>query len=167
MKRRSAYTLVELTVVMSMGSTLLFVAVGLLHQAMTLASASQAQARQHRELDRLARQFRLDVHRAAECSVVPPLQLGLVMPDQSQVRYEVRDNRILRRQSIAGQSDSGDSFLLASGATANFELRGEPERAGLTVLARPHPAVDATRVDRQVVAVVGRLLAHETAAVTP
>lgn len=62
MRHRAAHTLVELVVSMTVGSALMVLAVGLLHQSLSLASTARTRANQFRTLDRLAQDFRRDAH---------------------------------------------------------------------------------------------------------
>ena len=167
MNRRKAFTLVELSVSMAAGGALMILAIGMLHQSMSLASTARGRSDQQQTLNRLAREFRVDVHRAAQCIVVSPASMRLVMSDDSQIRYEVNGSRIRRIQQLDGDLVRRESFDCGAGSSATLESQTEPARALLTVVRTPHPNSDQTRVDRQVAAVVGRLASHETAEVTP
>jgi hypothetical protein len=167
MRRTRAYTLVELSVAMTAGSTVMILAIGLLHQSMTLGSIARARADSHRTLNRLAHEFRGHVHQAKRCIAEPEQDIRIVMPDDSQVVYQVDGNRIDRRQQLNDGPIRRESFLLDEGTTATFEISQQPTRAILTVIRQPSRAIDVVRVDRKVAAVVGRRTAHENGEVSP
>lgn len=167
MIKRRAFTLIELSVSMTAGSALLIMAIGLLHQSMSLASTARERSDHQRTLNRLAQEFRRDVHRAAQCTTTSTDRMQLRMPDASEITYVVSDNRVTRRQPRDGGPDRRESFEFGSSATATFESLTEPNRAVLVVVDRPHPSIDRTRIDRKVAAVVGRLASHENSEVSP
>jgi hypothetical protein len=118
-------------------------------------------------LNRLAQEFRRDVHRAAQCTTTSADRMQLRMPDESEITYVVNENRVIRRQPRQQRLEHRESFEFSSSATAVFESRSEPNRAVLTVVDRPHPSINHTRIDRKVEAVVGRLASHENLGISP
>ena len=69
-RRRSlGHTLVELLIVMSTGSAMLVLAIGMIHQSMTISSRSEKQANHHRAYSRLAMQLRDDIRASVRCRV--------------------------------------------------------------------------------------------------
>jgi hypothetical protein len=166
MKNRTAVTLTELLVTMSAGSALMMLAIGTLHQSMSLASAARQRSDHQRTLDRLARAFRHDVHRADQCSVGSPEHVEFSMPDDSAVTYDVSANRVTRQQRLQQGPDHRETFEFNAEALVTFERLDEPARAVLTIAGKL-PSGGPARVDRQVSAVVGRLIKHERAEVSP
>jgi prepilin-type N-terminal cleavage/methylation domain-containing protein len=165
MNQRHGFTLVELLVTMILGSTLMVLAVGLVHQTLSLSSASRQRDDHMRSLNRLARQFRFDVHRATTCTVTTPDRMQLEMPDDSVVTFRAEANRVTRTQPTSDGPTRRAAFLLLPDSSIQFEALDDPVRALVTV-ARPMITVSHEDViDRKTEAVVGRLAIHEAAEV--
>jgi hypothetical protein len=168
MSKREAFTLVELTVTMSAGSAMMILAIGMLHQSMSLATVARQRADHQRSLDRLAGEFRQDVHRAVRCTVdTKEDAIELIMPDDNVVTYKVEGNHVARRQPLHDGLSRREAFEFNDSSTATFESLQQPARAVLTVIHRPTGGLVRPRVDRKVAAVLGRLTQHEQAEATP
>ena len=164
MKSRHAYSLVELSVCMSAGTALLILAIGMLHQSMTLASASRHRSTEVRIQNRLARQFRLDVHQATQCVVESEARLRLAMPGENEVVYVIDGSNISREQPLDDGSTRRNEFDCGADVIASFASLSQPSRAVLTVARQVQ---QDRRIDRQVAAVVGRTRSHQNAEVSP
>lgn len=167
MNRRSGFTLIELTITMSAGTVMMILAIGMLHQSMTLASRAHQQMQHLRALDRLAREFRRDAHRAQGCTVGPEGVIHFSLPDQGVVTYRAAGRQITRQQPLADGRSRRESFVLTDQSSTTFESLSEPFRAVATVVHRPPGAVTTPRVDRKVSAVIGRLTQHEMGDLSP
>jgi hypothetical protein len=165
-KTRYAFTLIELSVTITAGSALMILAIGLLHQSMNLASIASDRADHQRTLERLAREFRSDVHHAVNCTVTANDDALLVLPDEMIVTYVVQTDRVTRKQRLGDKLVRQEVFPFGVPANATFESLESPRRAVLTV-AGVSPVGDRTRVDRKVSAVIGRLIQHERGEVSP
>jgi len=163
MIRRKAFTLVELCVTMSAGSAMMILAIGLLHQSMSLATVSRQRADQQRSLDRLGGEFRRDVHRAVRFNVDAQDKIELIMPDNDIVTYLAQGNQVIRRQPLDDRLARREVFEFNDSSNATFESLQQPARAVLTVLHQSPGGLVEPRVDRKVVAVLGRLTMHEQA----
>lgn len=161
MNERKAFTLVELTVTMSTGSAMMILAIGMLHQSMSLATTARQRAEHQQALDRLAREFRRDTHRAARCTVGPEDAIELVMTDDSVVSYRAQDNHITRQQPMANGHSRREVFTLNDQSSATFESLANPSRAVLTVMHLSPGGSIKSRFDCRVAAVIGRLTIHE------
>ncbi len=95
MRHRAAHTLVELVVSMTVGSALMVLAVGLLHQSLSLASTARTRANQFRTLDRLAQDFRRDAH----------LATSVVTPDAQRLELTTEDGGVIRYLSVLDESE--------------------------------------------------------------
>jgi len=166
-KRRDAFTLVELSVSMTAGSTLIILAIGLVQQSMSLASLGRQRSGHQRTLNRLAGEFRHDVHRAERCTVESPQRMQLVLPGDTLVTYEVREHRLSRQEPLADGRSRREAFVLDAHSTVTFESIDQPTRAVLSILRNSNPPAGQPRVDRKIAAVVGRLTAHERGDVSP
>lgn len=165
MTRRHGFTLSELVVAMSAGSALMIVAVGLLHQSLSLSSVARQRNDYLRTSRQLARQFRTDVHLATEATVSQQGSLELKNSDQSVVSFQADSNRVIRVQSQKDGPARRWEYILLSNATATFSLRDDPNRAVATITRSPIVGQEEI-VDRTIEAVIGHRGILETGEVT-
>ena len=147
--RRSGYTLIELMVVLSVSSTLLMVAVGWIHQSMTLASAMRDRQHHHQSLMRLSRQLRDDVHRGVSASMASDEQLVITFADGKKLSYTIKENGIWR-QSIGGDGPVlQDNFEFFRPVAARWDVSELPDWISLVVVREPRVAtpIDGPMID--------------------
>lgn len=160
---RRAFTLVELLVSMSVGSTLLVLAIGMVHRAMTLETTARGRAATHRTALRLADQFRRDIHHASAVSLPEgsngnaPAQLRIELPNQEPTTYAATDRGVIRLQQLASEQTRREEFFFPAGYQIDFAELQSPRRAVLTVRRETGLTGYAPRVELHVEAVVGRL----------
>jgi len=164
---RNGYTLIELSVTISVGSSLMMLAVGLLHQTMNLTSTARTRAAQHHTLDRLTQDFRQDVHVTTEAALTDPQHLELLRADGTAVRYQIEPARIRREERLEGAIVRREDYVLGEGLVVTFETMDQPERAAFQLRAPSANAGAGPSPTRQVAAVLGRKLAHQRAEVSP
>lgn len=167
MIRRKAFTLVELCVTMSVGSAMMILAIGMLHQSMSLATVARQRGDYQRALDRLASEFRRDVHRAVQCTVDTQQSAALTMSDDTVVTYRSEGNRVIRQQPLGDGRSRRETFEFDDASTAIFESLQQPARSVLTVIHQSPIGGMKPRVDRKVAAVIGRLSQQEQAEASP
>lgn len=170
-KCRDAFTLIEMVLTFSAGSSLLLLAVSLVSQSMSLSKSSMRRAEKDRFMARLEHDFREDVHMATSAEVNEVGSLLLQRSDDLQVTYRFSDDRILRECRAATDKDqpanaAGDAtsdaalmsedYRLESGSTALFSVLSMPARAELSVERRLPGTGEEKRVDSHVVALVGK-----------
>jgi prepilin-type N-terminal cleavage/methylation domain-containing protein len=155
----AGFTLAEMMVVMTVSSTLLVLATGMVHQTMTLQSRGrQLGARQQTAL-RLASQFRHDVQRSRQASLQrdgTALIFESRRPGESAVTYNAEDGQVLRAQLRANGQHQRESFRFTPGDQAHFELLPGPRRAVLVITHPIEQVGDKPRLELHVEAVVGR-----------
>jgi prepilin-type N-terminal cleavage/methylation domain-containing protein len=110
---RSGVSLIELLVVMSVGSTIFLIAVGWIHQSMSIASRMKQRELHHGRLMELSRSLRADAIDASEISLEGN-RLEIVSDGKTRVTYTIQSNVLDRRQSL-------DSTVSVN----RFELRRE------------------------------------------
>lgn len=98
---RSAFTLIEMLVIMPVLTTLLFLSIAWMHKTMQFTSAAKAQRQYHQKMTRLAWDFRDDIN---GCQKVSPLADGVSIEFGNGVikNYVIADNEI---RSTSLQSD--------------------------------------------------------------
>lgn len=133
MKQRRASSLVELMMCMTAGSSLMLVAIGMVHQTMTVSRQTTEQTDHDRSLARLAMQFRFDAHRASGASAKSENELSLTCSDGTVVTYQFADRHITRRHQRASGEDEQEGFALGGQATATFQALSDPDRVELII----------------------------------
>ena len=162
MNQPRGHTLVELIVTMSVGSTLLLLATGVVHRTMRFESVSRERGDVHRTAGRLSHDFRRDAHQAESLQLSDeadqPSTMRLTLPDQDAVTYTVDKGMVLREQRLADGQVRREPYYLPPGYRATFARLFRPRRAVLTV-EHDHGLVgEAPRTLVHVEAEVGRLL---------
>jgi type II secretory pathway pseudopilin PulG len=153
MKRAGGMTLVEIIVVLTVGTVLLGIAVGLLDALMQMEGAARQRARTTAMLAELCRQFRDDAHAAS--GAVPGSDPGgslvLRMPSGQTIVYRIESGKITRGEEGPAASGREDEFpLVQHAAKATLDVRAGPQGgAGVTVLVIPlsNPAAAPLRVE--------------------
>jgi prepilin-type N-terminal cleavage/methylation domain-containing protein len=145
---RRAFTLIEILVVITVGSVLMGVAVVMLAALLK----SEGSSRRHLEyctiLNRLDDQFRDDVHAAAKAT---PGERGealeLVMPEPGAklVRYRFEPGEIVREESEGEKILGRESFTLPEEVSAKFEQKQEGESSMLILRVEPK-AIDGGKI---------------------
>jgi prepilin-type N-terminal cleavage/methylation domain-containing protein len=166
MSNRNAYSLVELMVTMSIGSSLMLLAVGLVHQSFTLSSTAKSRIDHQRATDRLSHDFRQDVHRASEAIIDQPEQVELVRSDGVRIRYVADGSRVQREETLNGEVQRREAYRLSESLLATFQTVNQPRRLILQ-LSPTASNLPVTTPARQVAAVLGRTLTHERGALKP
>jgi prepilin-type N-terminal cleavage/methylation domain-containing protein len=160
-KRQRGFTLVELIVTISTASVLLMLATGVVHSTMRFESMSRQRAEVHRAAVRLSHDFRHDVHRAAGFRISDradqPPTIRLILPEGSEVTYQVTRQRVLREQRLSAPQVARETYDFPADYQVMFS-QSEPQMAELTV----EHHLQLVGVDPQTVvhvqAEVGRLL---------
>ncbi len=127
MKSRRGFTLVELLIVLSVTTAMLLIGTSVLY----LLKQAQVNTRQRlgfeRNVTRLARQFREDVHRAGAMERLPKtpnspnvVTWSLAMEGGMAVHYEVQAGS-LRRVQTADTTNLHEDFRLPPGTEASIE----------------------------------------------
>ena len=134
MKRRSGYTLIELIAVITTGATMLAVATGVIYALFEAEEASRDQLKHALTTERLADQFRRDVHAATEIteasqSVDTPHTSGWVftLSGERSIEYLADGRSMVRTQRDKGKTVRRESFDLGRHWQASIERHPEGE----------------------------------------
>ncbi len=138
--RRRGFSLIEMLAVLAVGSVLMAVAAGLLHTLMAIQQSGYHQFKDRRALDRLARQFREDVHAA---TAIEPQADGknspgwkLPLGTNLSVEYRVAPDGVHRIELEAKRTVRRELYELAEGSHVDMSLGGDKRLATLRVIAR-------------------------------
>jgi prepilin-type N-terminal cleavage/methylation domain-containing protein len=151
MSIRSGFTLTELMVTMSVGSVLMVLAVGLVHQSMQLTATTRRVADEHQAISRLASQFRDDVRRADQVRIESDKVVRISIPERGEITYSAEaatctrtmmDPAVEPRTNWAGSEE----YRLLPGGQIRFESLEQPRRAAL-VLSRGNATLHQRQQD--------------------
>ncbi len=140
---RAGYMLVEMVAVIGASMAVMAVAVGLIHSAFDLERSVRGQLAGRQAVDRLAAQFRRDVHAAGRAAVeADPPRCTLSSPAGPDVVYRVDRGQLVREALGDGGPATAASpvaFPLPRGAEVAFELHDEAGRTLVALSLRPRP----------------------------
>ena len=156
-KPRSGFTLTELSAAMIAGSTLMALAISMVHHSFNWSTLSKQRVVNDQSFDRLQRQFRDDVHQANEVSLSGDT-VAIKLPGDRSVQYSYDESTIHRVVQVSDdQKEKGrEQYRFGEDLTFAFVTKQNPERIVLSGTR----IVPLTHVDppiwRHVEAVVGR-----------
>ncbi len=160
---RKGFSLIELLLAMSVGSTVMLLSVGLLHRTMAQVSRATDRAEHQAALNRLVESFRRDVHNAVEVELRSPQELRLQLSSGAEVTYQYESHVVRRSQRVNEEQAGRDSFSLLPRTNIEFSLLAQPQRISLNVTAETELDNEPPVVDRRSEAVIGRLANFERA----
>lgn len=156
MNRRSAFTLVEMLMTMTVGSSLMLLAIGLVHQSLSMSKLAKTRGDHDRSLAWLAQQFRSDSHLTSELISVSSVGMSMKLVDESVVTYQWNAPTVSREQSGPGRDTARESFRLDEACIAAFASLDHPSRAVIQVERKIANTEVPSPMDMRIVAVVGR-----------
>lgn len=131
--RRRAVSLIELMIVMSLSSTLLFIAVAWIHQSMKLASTMRSRTDHHATLLHLSRQLRDDVQHGQSMRMEDETQLVIAMASGGSVVYTIIPAGVSRQVNEADRVTAGERYSLNSPLSARWDASELPDWISLIV----------------------------------
>ncbi len=154
--RRQGYTLIEMLIAISVGSSIMLTAVALVHTTFKLQSQAQSRLERANSLDRYVEQFRRDAARAARVELPTDKTLRVFLDEGRRVEYTVEESRVIRRAYTGDELWQTESVQLAAGHTARF-AQAVSERCVAFDIVERESAQSATekRADRQTVVALG------------
>lgn len=135
MKRRSGFMLIELLVVITVGSVMMGIAVGLLYTLMQMDGKSRESTQDLSGIARLAEQFRADVHAASAWMPLEQPSQGAGYPGwklqctgDREIEYHAKQGTLYRTETAGGQARSRESYHLPAGTVVAIQ---SPEPAAV------------------------------------
>ncbi len=140
MKRRRGYTLIEMLVIIAAGSAMMAVALGILHLLIRLEQGAREEVARQTTLDRLADQFRRDVHAAGQFAAIEIAEAAAVqVPERADgapgwqfsldenrtVQYRAGRRELIRTEREEKDAVARETYVLPSDATVSIERVGE------------------------------------------
>jgi prepilin-type N-terminal cleavage/methylation domain-containing protein len=140
MKRRRGFTLIEMLVAITVGTTLAGIAVFLLYSLMKSHNTGREHLEYRRTLNRLAEQFRGDVHSMQKTSLDATETLCDLlpnMPDDTQLRYQCLEGRIDRSELQGEKIVRRESYMLPQGMMAGIKIEALGEATVAVIVITP------------------------------
>jgi prepilin-type N-terminal cleavage/methylation domain-containing protein len=142
MNRRRGFTLIEMLVVISIGSTLAGIAVFMLYALLHSHNTGRDHLEYCRNLNRLEGQFRRDVHAAQEMPAVDKegnFELKPAAPDAVTIRYQCLADRIERSETRDDKIVRRESYVLWPDAEPTIQIESEPDATYARINISPKP----------------------------
>ena len=152
MRRRRAISLIELLAVLSGCSVVLGLTASLLHQTLRAQSHTRDFFTVERNVQRLARQFRSDVHAAATDSIdlVDSEDINggellrLQLPDGQTIAYQRSAAKVIRIVTQTDAPTAREEYTLSESMEIDVRRADSPQRLILSIAsAPPLPSQDA------------------------
>ncbi|TWT76680.1 hypothetical protein CA13_71770 [Planctomycetes bacterium CA13] len=161
------HTLIEVVVTLSLGTSLTGLAVGLVHQAMTIKSISNDRADHDRDAERLVWQFREDVVRAESADSLNPENIEFRSKAPREINYAADNNRVTRIETVDNDLVRRETYELAETFVARFAVNEKMNEATIVIVCMAN--LDGERIDRKVNVHIGRWsrYQHRTEKVEP
>ena len=157
---RRGFTLIEMIVALSIGSTVMLAAAALAHTALRMYTHSHQYWQSQQRLDRLVETFRVDASQATEFVLDSSNRLLLIQSESQQIEYSSSEHAIIRiLKSETGEHS--ETTKLPSGLEAMYATSGRTVTLQLAV-ADNSPADSGLRpLERICVASVGGLASRQ------
>ena len=126
LQQRTAFTLIEMLVIMPAMSALILLSIAWAHKAMQYTSAAKADRQYHQQMTRLTWDFRDDVNACQRIELGDGV-LNVEFSDGHATKYEVAENEILSTTSKDGKQVSSERYTLHRDATISFN-KSEDEK---------------------------------------
>jgi len=143
--RRTAFTLIEMLVIMPAMSVLILLSITWTHKAMQYTSAAKAERQYHQQMTRLAWDFRDDVN-ACQRIEFGGDDLKIEFSDGSTTDYEVEENEILSTTSMDGKQISSERYRLHRDAEISFDQSVDEDWITLYVHSKFKRTNDSSRL---------------------
>lgn len=143
MKEHRGVSLVELLVVMSLGTMLLTTSAVVLHRMMQSHGKTRHFLDASRSALRLSEQFRSDVHRAREATtddLPPEIVLRLQLGEATVVEYRHAAGLVRRTQLVGEKVTSREEYAFPAGSRLTIREQMSPRLLSLAITSMPGDA---------------------------
>ncbi len=151
---RTAFSLVEVLVTLSIGSTVLALSVGTVHQALQVAETAQHHGQQSLHSNRFFEQFRNDVHLGIAIQLQTNQSLTIELNDNTEIIYVVEKKHVTREQKVSDNKISRDAIALAENAYGIFDFDEASKLASLRILTKLERHHAPPRLNRSIEAIL-------------
>ncbi|MCH1497141.1 MAG: prepilin-type N-terminal cleavage/methylation domain-containing protein [Rubripirellula sp.] len=158
---RQGYTLIELSISMTVGSTLLILSAGLIHQVMRYHSVTRDRAHEHQILDRLGGDLRHDIHRAIAAQLKAANEVELEYDGNRFIHYKVNRYSVEKTHAQANRTTRMESYTFKRPIVGSFELLESPQLVSLTIQSPEEIQGTRKATPRRISASLSRVARHE------
>lgn len=156
MSKHKGSTLIEVMLSTMAGSLIMVLAIKLVHQSFQLSSQTTARTNHSHSLNRLARQFRNDIHHASSIQVVSDIEMSAESSNGTRTIYQFVDGRVEREQTDNDNVVSHEQYPLIADTKVRFSKQANPERGLMLVEHQSGLTNSVARLNVNVSAVAGR-----------
>jgi hypothetical protein len=154
-RQRRGSMLIEVTINLVAGSTLMVLAISSVHQAFKIASETRLFVDQSRTITALARQFRSDVHAAEKIEAWNKSSLTILQSDGSRTVYMAINHRVSRLNTDSNNEIQRESYDVGQSCELEFGSLLSPSRVSLSIDEVSEHTASSHRSVLHVEAVVG------------
>lgn len=158
--KRPGYTLRELTLAMTLGSTVFFAATGMLTHAFQWSDIGRARRQDDQTFFRLHRDLAYDVHGASKVTSEQD-RLTVAMTDGVEIVYQIEADWIKRSERQAGEVTHRESYRWKRPYSVSLRRLESGDQIELEI-SKVLPGSESTPIWRVVRASVGLRLKHES-----
>ncbi|MEL6110130.1 MAG: hypothetical protein AAFU85_29300 [Planctomycetota bacterium] len=158
--KRSGYTLRELTLAMTLGSTVFFAATGLVTQAFQWSDIGRARRQDDQSFFRLQKDLAFDIHGASDVNIADD-RLTLSTKDGAEITYQIQPRTIKRSELRAGEVTHREAYRWKRAYKVELRRLSPGDQVELAV-SKVLPDSESTPIWRVVRASVGLRLKHES-----
>lgn len=152
---RRGFTLVEMLVVLTIGTVVAGVSIGALHLLMRIERTGRDHVPRARTLMRLAEQFRDDAGMALD-QTAGEKQWRFALPDDCSVTYRALPGEVRREEHKSGKPVRQESFILPADCEIAIEKQSEGEfNQSILVITEKGKETSADR-EMRIIAVLGK-----------
>ena len=155
--RRRGYSLIEMIAVMTVGTVVVGISVGMLHALLRTEQTGRDRVPQARILARLAEQFRSDV--GAAVRQTPNAREGewqFALTGDRVVTYRALPGKIQWDERTAGKVVRQESYILPAGCSAAITVQSEATPAVASLVVTENGSPQAVGREMRVIAVLGK-----------
>jgi prepilin-type N-terminal cleavage/methylation domain-containing protein len=145
MKRRRGLFLIEMLIVMTVGSALAGIAVLMLYALMLSHDAGREHLENCRSISRLAEQFRGDVHSMQKTSadgIETEIELLPEAASDAKVRYQCLDGRVDRSELQGEKTVRQESYMLGPDMEASIKTQAQGDASIISISISPKPQTE-------------------------
>ena len=140
MKHRRGFTIIEMLVVISISTVLMGMGILLLHVLLKHQNTGREHLQSCRNINRLAEQFRRDVHATREISAGGKEGIMEIQPTSAEgttIRWQCFAGRIERTERQGDKIMGRESYLLWPATEAALQLQSQPDASVACIIISP------------------------------
>ena len=158
MKRCLGFTLIEVIVALTIGSTIALLGVTMVHKSMEFQEVASRRMELTQVVDRIGVDFRRTVRTCHEVRLEGPNQIVIVCNSDTEIRYRFEQDGYLYREHTGGRNAIQKVSLASKEGMlprrCDFEVEGDFVRLQIVIV--PGQDTAATQIERSFVAEAGR-----------